>query len=102
MDEFFDVAYERDQAGNRHHYLAVRWDHRFQGKCISYAVWGLAITRAYTAFEARCISLQPMLYIERYCGFMPQESVISHARSNKVVEAHIQQHAIGEPRVGLG
>lgn len=24
MDKFFDVAYERDQAGKRHHYIAVR------------------------------------------------------------------------------
>lgn len=45
MDKFFDVAYERDQAGKRHHYLAVRWDHRLQGKWISEAVSGLAITR---------------------------------------------------------
>jgi len=48
MDKFFDISYERDQAGERHHYLAARWDHRFQEEWISYVVLDLVITRAYT------------------------------------------------------
>ena len=39
MDDFFDVAYQHDQAGKRHYYIAVRWSHRFQGKWISYAIF---------------------------------------------------------------
>jgi hypothetical protein len=52
MDKFFDVAYERNQAGKRHHYLAVRWDHWLQGKHISHAVSSLAITQACTISKA--------------------------------------------------
>lgn len=52
MDNFFDIAYERDQAGKRHHHATVRWDHRFQGKWFSYAVLGFANTRANTVSKA--------------------------------------------------
>ena len=97
MDKFFDVAYEHDQAGKRHHYLTVCRDHRFQGECMSYAVWGLAITRAYTVSKAGCISLQPMLYIERCCRFMPQESFVSNAGRNEVIIL-----VPGDVKVGLG
>ena len=55
MDNFFDVAYERDEAGKRHHYLAVRWYHRLQGQWLSYAVSGLASMRAYAVSKAGCL-----------------------------------------------
>jgi hypothetical protein len=93
MDKFFDAAYERDQAGKRHHYSAVCWDHQFQGKRISYAVWGLAITRACTVLEASCISLQPMLYIERCCRLMPQEPFVLTARRQELIKYHARQRA---------
>jgi hypothetical protein len=54
MDKFFNVPYERDQAGTRHHYLAVRWDHQFQGQWLSYAVSSVVITRAYTVSGIGC------------------------------------------------
>lgn len=58
MDAFFDVANEHDQAGKRHYYIAVRWNHRFQGKWLSCAIFlGLAITRANTVPKAGCYQL---------------------------------------------
>lgn len=62
MVNFFDVAYERDEAGKRHHYLAVRWNHQLQGQWLSYAVSGHASMRAYAVSKAGCF--QPTVYIE--------------------------------------
>jgi hypothetical protein len=73
MDNFFDVAYERDEAGKRHHYIAVRWDHRLQGQWFSYAVSGLASMRAYAVSDGGCF--QPTIHVvnESWCKFVPQE-----------------------------
>ena len=61
MDNFFDVAYERDEAGKRHHYLAVRWNHRLQGQWDSYAISGLASMRAYAVSNGGCF--QPTVHV---------------------------------------
>ena len=90
------MPYERDQAGKRHHYLAVRWAHRTQETWILYVVSGLAVTSAYavptdgrhqpTARAARLEYVASRCLRSRLHGMLREAKQLKHEHDEHAIE----------------